>query len=528
MKEKKLIEKIVKKNYNNELEAVLETKNFDEYSKNILLSILYKLETAYKDYKIVKADVMPKEQFLQMIIDIIKNDIDDIQMIKMNSEEAKILGKKTFIVDKKNKKIICYPIERKILYAIAKISKNDRIIKDKYYLIDKTISNLLNTGNNINTVEVIRDFNGFSWDIVSKEIESIEYNLIYQNLRILVGADFLNNWIYDKEQIVDYYDLFDTKLKQLYGEKMQNRIIEDINKISILLDMKYDKNKKNRMFKSKEEIEAKLKELSDKEAFIKKVTKIKKNLNKKIRLIDTILNDKDLLKEEYDKRNAQLSKEQKIFSIKVLSNIMKEEREKNIQILKKQNTMLNPQKFVKYVKTLEERYKYLKLVNIADTDINREIEKEILDFQKNFLECFKIKVENAKSREEIKDLIIEYRYYLNIPYTNSKKIINSRTLNKGLDKLAEILILKAIKEKVLFKISIDEELNIKVIKNIFKTKIIDFEGIYLKITKEDEIINLQMFDENVFDQKIEIGTTQEIDIQDFIIKLNKNIKILII
>lgn len=528
MKEKKLIEKIVKKNYNNELEAVLETKSFDEYTKNTLLSILYKLETAYKDYKTVKSNVMPKEQFMQTIIDIIKNDIEEIQMIKMNSDDAKILGKRTFIVDKKNKKIICYPIERKILYAIAKISKNDKILKDKYYLIDKTISNLLNTGNNINTVEVIRDFNGFSWDIVSKEIESIEYNLIYQNLRILVGEEFLNKWIYDKEQKEDYYELFNNNLEILYGEKMQKNVIESINKISILLDMKYDKNKKNRMLKSKEEVEAKLNELNSKEDFIKKVTKIKKSLNKKIRLIDTIINDKNLLKEEYEKRNANLPSEEKIFSVKVLSNIMKEEREKYIEILKKQNTMLNPQKYIKYVKSLEERYKYLKVANIDDKDINKEIEKEILDFQKLFLECYKIKVEKAKTREEVKELIIEFRYYLNIPYTNSKKIIDLKSLNKGLEKLAQILILKAINDKVLFKISDNEELNLKVIKNIFKTKIIDLEGIYFKITNDDGIVNLRMFDEKIFDEKIEIGSSNEINIQDFVIKLNKNVKILVI
>ena len=35
---------IVKKNYNNQLEAVLEKKYFDEDVKSILLSILYKIE----------------------------------------------------------------------------------------------------------------------------------------------------------------------------------------------------------------------------------------------------------------------------------------------------------------------------------------------------------------------------------------------------------------------------------------------------------------------------------------------------
>ena len=56
----KFIGKIVKKDYNNELEKVLEKKYFNENVKNILLNILYKIETAYKDYEKVKQDVETK------------------------------------------------------------------------------------------------------------------------------------------------------------------------------------------------------------------------------------------------------------------------------------------------------------------------------------------------------------------------------------------------------------------------------------------------------------------------------------
>ena len=136
----KILEKIVKKNYNNELEEVLEKKLFAENTKSNLLSILYKIETAYKDYEKVKQDVETKEEFIEKIIKNIKNNCDTIKLIRPNSEESKILGNKTFLVEKKLKKIICYPIERKILYCIAKISKKDKIIKDKYFLINKTLS----------------------------------------------------------------------------------------------------------------------------------------------------------------------------------------------------------------------------------------------------------------------------------------------------------------------------------------------------------------------------------------------------
>ena len=49
-KKEKFLDRIVKKDYNNELETILETKKFDENAKNLLLNILYKIEAAYKDY----------------------------------------------------------------------------------------------------------------------------------------------------------------------------------------------------------------------------------------------------------------------------------------------------------------------------------------------------------------------------------------------------------------------------------------------------------------------------------------------
>ena len=86
----KLFEKIVKKDYNNELEKVLEKKYFDENVKSILLSILYKIETAYKDYEKVKQDVENKEEFIQDIINNIRDNCNDIKIIKLNSKERNV------------------------------------------------------------------------------------------------------------------------------------------------------------------------------------------------------------------------------------------------------------------------------------------------------------------------------------------------------------------------------------------------------------------------------------------------------
>jgi len=72
MKKQSFMEKLVKKDYNNELEKKLEQKTFEENVQSNLLSILYKIETAYKDYETVKRDVETKEEYIEQLIKIIE------------------------------------------------------------------------------------------------------------------------------------------------------------------------------------------------------------------------------------------------------------------------------------------------------------------------------------------------------------------------------------------------------------------------------------------------------------------------
>lgn len=388
------LEKIVKKDYNNELEAILEKKYFNEDVKSILLNILYKIETAYKDYKKVKQDTETKDEYIEKIIDIIKNECEEIRLVKPYSEESKIIGNKTFLVEKNKKRIICYNVERKLLYCISKISKQEEIVKNNYFLVNKTLSNLINTGNNINTVEPLRDFNGYSWTTIPREIESIEHNLIYQNLIILVGNKFLNNWIYNKEFVMDYMELFREKMEEIYSKKVAKDIIENLEKISILLEVKFDAKSKKEFLTIKSEIEKKIGELEDNKKFVESITLEKKRLTNEIKKIDETINDKNMIQEEYNNRNEKLPLKEKIFSIRILSKIMTEEREEKIEELEKLNELLNPQKFVKHKQELEKKEKVLKI--LESKNIQSDIEKLKLKLQKIFLQCVENKIEKAR------------------------------------------------------------------------------------------------------------------------------------
>lgn len=521
-KSEKIID-IIKKDYNNKLESVLEKKYFDENVKSILLSILYKIETSYKDYKQVKQDVETKEEFIEKLINTIKNECEEIKVVKPFSEESKIIGNRTFLVEKNKKRIICHNIERKLLYCIAKIGKKEKIIPDSYFIINETISNLINTGNNINTVEPLRDFNGYSWTSIPREIESIEHNLIYQNLVLLVGNEFLNNWIYNQEIMKDYWEIFNNKMNILYGEENAKKFIDNLKKISILLEIKFDNKSKERYNKLKKEIENNLKEIQDNIKYIEKITKEKRVLAKQIRDIDETLNNKELIQKEYLSRNETLPLEEKIFSIRILKKLMIKEREEKIEKLEKLNELLKPKNFVRYKKQLEEKRDILKIIDIED--VQKEINILKLELQKIFLKCFEIKINNCTNKQELSKIIYEFRYYSMLPYNEKNSINDEKRLKENITYLGTKILQKAHKLKLIQKLSKREDLDYELLKKVFNTRSISLEGIEVKLLKETDGFFVQVFDENSIEEKYKITGIENITNKDFELRYNKKVKI---
>ncbi len=524
VKKDKFLEKIVKKDYNNQIEEVLENKQFDESAKNLLLSILYKIETSYKDYKTVKRYACTKDEYIENVIDIIKNDCNMIKIAKNNSKEMEILKNRTFLVDKKAKEIICYQIERKLLYCISKINKKDEIVKDKYFIINKTLSDMINIGNNINCVETLRDFNGWSWTNVPSEIESIEHNLIYQNLNILVGNKFLNDWVKNNEYIIDYLEEFKNILEQYYGEKNSNEFIDILKKLSFLLYIKVNESQKNALKKEKKELEEFLSKIENKEQYISDISEKKKEATNKFNKLDMIINNKELLEKEYTKRNKNLPLNEKIFSIRILAEILVKEKQNILKEIETYNEQTKPQNYIKTKEELLEKLKYLKLLDIRNQDF--EINQNMIKLQKIFLKCFETKIEKANTKSEIIELIYLFRYYNLLPYDNKFNISELKEINRELSSVERKVINRAVELKAILELGTDKELNYCIIKNIFNLRIIDLEELNIKISKEKDKFFLQIFDENTFEEKIQIDK-DNINKKDFQVKLNKKTKLFI-
>ena len=106
-------------NYNEQLEAILEEKDFSTDVKSLLLSMLYKMETTYNDYAKVTGATENKKETIEEILEIIKQS-NEIELVEPNSEEIKKIQKKQqdYSSDKKEGKIICLPNEKILLNAL--------------------------------------------------------------------------------------------------------------------------------------------------------------------------------------------------------------------------------------------------------------------------------------------------------------------------------------------------------------------------------------------------------------------------
>ena len=78
-------------------------------------------------------------------------------------------------VDKKLGEIKTFPNENILMQAIFELTEVD-LNKLNIEFNNKCILDLLNKGKSINSIEPIRDFNGWSWNIAINDVKNIYYN----------------------------------------------------------------------------------------------------------------------------------------------------------------------------------------------------------------------------------------------------------------------------------------------------------------------------------------------------------------
>lgn len=555
MAKEDIFSKINLKDYNNKLEHILEQKVFTEDVKNLLLSMLYKIENGYQDYETIKINVSSKKYFLKKIVQIIKEECNEIKLIKPLSEESKILEDKNanYIVDKEKGTIKVYPNERMILEALITLNQKEIEIEEEYELFGLGVKEILAKGNRMNFAEVIRDFNGWSWDITASQMESKNINVVYQNLLILLGNNFMQTWITDgkaqeeeeielpnneilrskyndtfgmtKEEVkednkIDYIQRMREILYKKYGEKKAEEFIFQFIKTCIAIGCNRNKEQKEIVEKKQKEIEKKLVRMQDNKKYLEELSKEKKEFTTKIKQIDTLLNDEKILKEEYLERNSKLPNQKKIFSVSHFKIMLQKEREEILKKIEECNKQMKPIEFVKTKKELEEKMQFFEDIGIEE---NKRIdeEKQINNLQIYFLDCFIEKIKMAETKKQITDLLYELRYYKQIPYQdiNLGKI---ETSNIKIENIETNLIKISCEQKILTTFSKEEKINTKILANQFNSKIINLENTIYVLKYHKGILKIQIYDTNIEEETREIEITEKVELQ---VRLNKKIKV---
>lgn len=482
------------KDYNNELEKILESKLFSYDVKNLLLSMLYKIENAYKDYETVKVEVPSKREYIENLLRIIKEKCLKIFLVKAGTKEAEELEKENilFKVDRKNGEIVCFQNEFVMLTAIFSLEISPSLKDLPYDYVEKPLLELLKIGEIDSSIEVIRDFNGWSWDIDTKEIKDIEYNYVYETMLLANGKNNLNS-------------------------KKQKKIFELASKIAIRKYMQESNDAEyNKKFeKIKQEKEERLKLFNNKKTFINQITEEKKELTKEIERIDKILNNNELLKKEYYARNEKLANKDKIFSVSYLVGILDKERVSLIEKIDECNKLILPKEFVNQKSKLEEEVKFLEEISTLDYS------NALIEVATEFLSQIKEKISkiNEENKEKLINLIYKIRYYRYIPISREKYIKDVEELKEKFEEVIKEAIKKAQELKIWDNFSEDTELTYQILQEIFDMKMIYLQNLNIQCKYENKELYVEYYDDTIIESSIKIKADT--------VKIKKKIKLFI-
>ena len=476
------------KDYNLELDEILDNKYFSSNIKNLLLNMIYKIDINYKDYIEVKRCVKKKEEYFNEIIEVIRLYCDNIQIAKPDSDQAKMLIKNNVLAltNEKERSILSHQNEISLLYAISDISPKYYYISQDF-LIGRYLQNVLVDGFNINNIEVLRDFNGWSWDITNDLKYNYLNNLIYQNLLMILGDKFLTEWrtynfidrdfLMEAKKFIKFFTNNDNYLKSLYKLVFLSLTGDDKSTIDKEL-IYYNKT---------------LRKMEDKIGFIEESKAQKIKLTKKLEKIDYALNDKKVLEKNFAKTNSKLSNDKKVKSLVAYKKMLKKEREKILNKINEITFLLKPSNFISKKQMLQEA------VELFSRDCN--LEKIIIDSQNEFLFFLEKKLGKMKTRDEIIDIIYELRYYQKIRLTDDVVIEDIEEIDSHIDKLFKKAITKLCKLGAIKIISMDINLNYEIIKYALNTTIINLEQIRLSFDIDDNGLVIRVFDKDNFEKQ---------------------------
>ena len=472
MEAEKIFSKINKKNYNKILENILEKKDFPETIKNLLLNMLYKIETNYDDYEKIKILVPSKNEFIEKILINIKN-MNSINLgLKEQNEES----------------------------LLKKISALNRefVIDDKY-IFGTAVSYIMMIGGVINSEEIIRNFTGWAWNNKNNNIDCEYENIVYQSLILLVKNKFMDSW--RTNTIDDYVEILINTLTKLYDKELGDKIYTEL--ISVIVQITINNNQliKDDFIKKYLILRKRVDKLSDRDTLVNEINIERKKLFNDLRELDIILNDSKLLNKEYEKVKETVLKREHF------EQKLRVKRITIVEKMKKHNEILDPKKYMEIKSELEEELYPIQKLDVENVS-DKEIEETLIKLQKLVLEAIIVDIKKIDNIKLIIKYIYMIRYYSQIPF-RKKKIADCKEIDKQLNYVEKVMISALYQTKLITTFLKDSDINNRIIKCIFECGVIDIKKIEILIKKQEEDIVVEIFDANNKDSEYKIKIEKE-------------------
>ena len=515
LEKEKLFSKFNVADYNTKLEEILERKHFSEEAENLLLSMFYKIEGCYKDYETVNSSYLAEKDFIEKLMQIIDYECNEIKIIKpiIGQEVAK------YKIHKKEKMIEVFPNEISLLYALYKLATFSSKKGEEITFLSKCMLCVLNDGNVMKNSEVIRDFTGWAWEIASNEIESIENNIFYKNMEFLLDESFIELNLSN----IEIENIIEEKFMYIFGKEQGKIAIKKMQQLLLAIYSNMNSARKKNVLNQIKIIQKKLEELENKSEFIANLKEINIKKVRRVKKIEKILGNITLIRKQFIRKNEMLPDNQKIFSISDFVELLEVERKRAVVIINENNNLINPLNYARKLNDVKHELKKYQELKIGKSS-NADVDKYLIDFQKIFFDGMSNKVKNANNKKDLINLIYQFRYYNYIPYKNGVKLKFDKRIEEKWEDVCIELIEKLLDNNVIDVMAEDGKLNYDIVKYVLSSKIIKIENINIKMTKYNNKIEVEYYDGNTIEDKVEIETK---DLKDIKIKSERRIKLFI-
>jgi len=506
MQKETLFTKLGIKDYNNELENILEQKNFTLEVKNLLLSMLYKIENSFEDFKTVKVEVEDKKNYIEELLTIIRVYCKKIEFVEPKSKEAEILETLGLHYIIESGTITTYPNEEYLLTALLKLKVTTKIedeCETLEQIINKAIHEMTIKANIIHNIQVIKDFDGWTWNISPLSKQNEIANILYVNLAYLMGVQEILQAIFERD---NYQAIFSKKLTPYIEKEEKEKFMNML--MALCTENLMQENEgiyyKLQTLKSIEEKEYIL--LGNPETYFEHLKKEEKRTAERIKQIEQLLKEDERLKKAYEQENKKRAKDKKFISISYYEDYLKNERiqirQKNLQY----KHYLKPEVYQEKREKIKRRIEFYEWLQKEDTDT------KMIEMQKLFLTAFARKIEKVQTKKEMVPYIYMLRYY-NVLRWKGTPLGEVEMLEPELQKAKETCLKRALELKAIGRICKEEEDCVQILKPIFQTKIIKLENVMVKLETKENHIQMQLYDENVLEEKIDLEFSKKIKVK---------------